>query len=77
MYSLCGFEKVEYTNKSGRLVRGVRLHCNYSSERINGYGCETFFVPERVVVPSDLTLGDELDVFFSRYGSVASVVKVS
>ena len=77
MYELYGVQTVDYLNRQGRQIRGTRLYCTFTDEKIEGYGTEAFFVSDRVPLPEDLRLGDKLKILYNRYGSIDSVEKLS
>lgn len=70
-----GIEKVNYENKQGRTVNGTRLHMTYDNNRVDGSAVDCVFVGDRVEMP-DIQLGDEINIFYNRYGSVESIMKV-
>lgn len=74
MYTVYGIENVDYVNRQNRHVEGVRLHCTYSSDKINGSGCEAFWCGRNVNLPSDLKLGDDVNILYNRYGGIEAVV---
>ena len=73
MYNVIGIEDVDYNNKSGKRVLGTRLYCTFDDLKIDGSGCEVFFIGQRVDLPP-VSLGDNIQVFYNKYGSIDSVI---
>lgn len=73
MYKILGIQSVDYTNKSGNRVSGVRLHCTYEDKRVTGYAVESIFVSSSVSTDK-FEVGDEIDVLYNKYGSVSRVI---
>lgn len=76
MYCIVGIENVNYVNKSGREVRGTKLHLLCPEEptdkRIKGQRVESEYVSEAVPVLG-LNIGDHIDLFYNKYGRVADI----
>lgn len=72
MYKILGIQKVNYTNKSGRAITGVRLHCSTDDKRVEGSAVEQIFVSSSVT-SEDFSIGQEIDVLYNKYGSVERV----
>ena len=79
-FEILGIEDVNYTNKSGRVVKGLRLHLGCNNPKYHGVYTETVFLPQRLVDSyedkSDLciNLHDKICIYYNRYGSVADFV---
>lgn len=74
-YNVLGIEKVDYVSKkTGQPVRGTNLHCSQveNPDHVDGIRVERLYVPERVHL-GGLSVGDDVDVYFNRYGSVDTV----
>ena len=74
---IVGIEKLSYTNKVGRLVEGVKVHCNYEKNNCDGYACVTEFVKPKVFEESCVGTGDEVKIFYNRYGAVEHIQKIN
>ena len=77
VYHVLGIETGDYVSKkTGQPVRGTNLHCTYPTDpdnkKIQGDRVERLYVPERVRVDG-IQLGDNVEVYFNRFGSVDSV----
>ena len=73
---LIGMQRVDYTNKSGYHVLGNKL---YLSTPATGNDCigeliDTVFVSDSVFDTIDhIAIGDEVSVFYNKYGKVSAV----
>lgn len=78
LFRILGIEKVDYTSRrTGRQVRGTNLHCQIphsDREPINlqGERVERLYVKEDIDC-SALSVGDDIEVFYNRYGNVDAV----
>ena len=73
-----GIEKVDYVSKkTGKSVRGKKLHMclKTENENVKGYQVESAFIPE--VVECNVKVGDEVKLFYNKYGSVDAISVVS
>lgn len=71
VYKVLGIEAVEYENKQGKIVKGERLHLGYDKHGVDGMAVEVLFVSDKI--DYDVTIGDNVRVYFNKYGSVAQV----
>lgn len=74
MYEVTGIKKVDYVSKkTGRPVKGYTLWLSYERQDVDGFACDEVYVSiERISeVPQ---LGDLVNVYYNRFGSVESVV---
>ena len=74
MYEVTGIKKVDYVSKkTGRPVQGFSLWLSYERKDVEGLACDEVYVSnERISeVPQ---IGDLVDVYYNRFGSVESVV---
>lgn len=74
---IVGIEKLSYTNKVGRLVEGVKIHCNYEKKNCDGYCTLSEFVKPTVYSESGVVTGDEVEFLYNRYGSVERIQKIN
>lgn len=77
VYHVIGIEVVDYpSKKTGQQVRGTNLHCTYPNQRpnvkVDGDCVEKLYCPERVRCDG-IQVGDEVEIYFNRFGSVDSV----
>lgn len=71
-YTLVGYERVDYTNKDGKQIKGHRLHLSYVSPKVDGVAVECVFVGDSVQVPQ-LALKSKIALLYNRYGRVSAV----
>lgn len=72
MYKILGIESVDYYNKSGKRITGVRLHCSCEDSRVTGVAVESIFVSSSVTTDK-YEVGDEIDVLYNKFGSVSRI----
>lgn len=70
-YKVLGIGVVDYENKEGRNIRGLKLHLSYEDENIDGQGVFTVFVSERI--ECNAQVGDTVRVVYNRFGCVAGI----
>lgn len=73
MYEVVGFQSVNYTNKNGVQIDGIKIFCCYEDSKIEGMGCIDFYI-SRDKLSFNLALGDEIEVFYNRYGKVDRII---
>lgn len=73
-FNVIGFESVNYTNKQGNNVSGVRLHLTYSKDRCEGLAVEQIFCSSELA--SGICVGDLIEVFYNKYGRVAVIKRL-
>lgn len=71
---LVGFRRFQYKRKSdGQIVDACNLYITYPGNvDVVGEVAETIFCKSELV-PNDLKVGDNLRVYYNRFGSVESV----
>lgn len=71
---LIGFRRFQYKRKSdGQMVDACNLYITYPGDStVVGEVAETVFCKSDIV-PKDLKVGDNLQVFYNRFGSVESI----
>lgn len=74
LFEILGIENVDYTSrKTGRPVKGTNLHCIFSRDGVSGNCVERLYVKESIDC-SMFSVGDHIEVYYNRFGSVDSVV---
>lgn len=74
MAQIIGIEKVDYTSKrTGNKVTGIKLYFTdpINEEKGEGLSCDNVFVSNELA--RDITLGDEVDILYNKYGNVVDV----
>ncbi len=70
-----GVESVNYVSKkTGNPVSGYRLHLSYDKKGCDGVSVESYFIRNEAFHDGVPSVGDDVNLFFNRYGSVQSVV---
>lgn len=77
---LIGIEKINYTNKEKKEVRGIKLYYTFHAgekRNVEGVICDSIYIPEhRAEVIEDIgfiQLGDEFDILYNRFGGVQDI----
>ena len=76
---IIGIKDVNFKAKDGGTVQGVRLYVTDDSVKVNvGVACEALFLSDSLLNrnnlrPGDFQLGDNVDVFYNKYGKISSV----
>lgn len=70
-----GIQKVDYLNKNNRQVTGTSFHICYPKKHVDGEACESVFISEKADISGvgDIKVGDMVNLFYNRYGSVEDV----
>ena len=70
-----GDESVNYVSKkTGNPVSGYRLHLSYDKKGCDGVAVESYFIRSDAFPDGVPVVGDDVNLFFNRYGNVQSVV---
>lgn len=76
LYQIIGIEKTSFRPRdSDREFAGVRLHCTYEKEKVDGMAVESVYCNSSVDV-SGLSVGDLCEIFYNKFGKVSEVRKV-
>ncbi len=73
-YNVVGIEQVDYTNKAGKHIVGNRFHLlgsPNSDKRVSGAPVLSEFVSGE----SDLVVGDEVRLYYNKWGRVDEIVR--
>lgn len=73
---IVGIEDVNYVSKkTGRAVTGVKLHLTYplDDDKGDGQGVVSEFCSSNIPVVNTLTVGDEVEILYNRFGGIADV----
>lgn len=74
-FEIVGIEDVNYkSRRTGQQVIGTNLHCHVEGpdSKIKGCAVERLYCKEMIDC-SVLNVGDKIEVFYNRYGSVDAV----
>lgn len=64
-----GYQVLDYVNRQGRPVRGIRLYGVYDNDRVTGQACEAVFI-SGVVQPPELE--STILITYNKYGRACS-----
>ena len=74
-YTLLGIEEGDFPGKNGETVYGSWLHIGTEKTKCKGLFVERVYASSRVFNADKLNVGDEIIVYYTRNGKVASVIK--
>lgn len=73
---IIGMRRFEYvSNKTRKKTDACYLYCTYEVRNTSGLACTSIFCRSDLV-PGDLSIGDNVQVFYNRFGSVEQISKV-
>lgn len=73
MAKVVGVENVDYVSKkTGKSVKGIKLHMLDKSDNVIGYVASQEFLSEKV--DCSVKVNDEVQLFYNKFGQVTSVV---
>lgn len=73
--TLVGVQEIQFTNDSGKEIRGKNVFCAFNDENVDGVRTEKFFLKEGIPLPKDIQLNDIIDVAFNMKGKVEKISK--
>ena len=75
-YRVVGIEDVNYVSKkTNQTVQGVKLHVTYpmNEQKGEGQAVESIYCKSNLEAISDVSVGDDIEVFYNRFGGVEDV----
>ncbi len=70
-----GVESVNYVSrKTGNPVSGYRLHLSFEKKGCDGVAVESYFVRNESFADGVPLPGDDVVLYFNKYGNVQSVI---
>ena len=73
---IIGMRRFEYVSKkTGKKTDACYLYCTYEDRKTSGLCCTSIFCRSDLV-PADLSIGDNIQVYYNRFGSVEQISKV-
>ncbi len=67
-----GKQKINFTNKDGEEIKGIKLHCLSNSSNVEGQAVETIFINKRsndsYAVANSVAINGNIEVSFNRWG---------
>lgn len=73
-HTLLGLKKVSFTAADGKVVDGTTLYVAYDADGVEGMATDKLFVTTAKMPKKDLVVGNDLDIFFNRFGKVDSII---
>lgn len=72
---LYGVQEIDFTNNNGEKICGWNVFAGFEDTNVRGLRTEKFFLREGVVLPKDVKLNDEIEIFFNHKGKVDKIQK--
>lgn len=73
MYNVVGLENVDYSNKVGKRVQGIRVHCTFEKpDKCFGVCVESIYI-SRDKFDDSIEVGCKIEPFYNKYGQVQSL----
>lgn len=74
MYKIVGIKRTVLKFKDGNTCAGAFLHCTEEREDVEGVAVENFFISASKLGKYSPRLGDEITIYYNRYGKVQTIV---
>lgn len=75
--TVVGKQKLDFTNRKGEQIKGIKLHCLSTNANVDGQAVETIFCNERATAMCDVArsvnVGGTIEVSFNRWGKAETV----
>ena len=73
---LLGSSDVNFKTETGEVVEGKNIYVGFSDEHTLGTRTDKFFVRNGIPFPKNLTIGDDIEIVFNRYGKPEAITAV-
>ena len=71
---LVGYRKASFTAQdTGEVISGCNLYFTYTNPNVQGLGVERVFASDRKLAGYVPVIGDEVQVFYNKYGRLESL----
>lgn len=71
--TIVGLRRSDFDTADGKHISGISLFCEYTSDKIEGYGVEKIFITDQKLNGLTLGVGDVIVPVYNRFGKIASV----
>lgn len=76
MFNLIGVRNVNFTDRvTGNQISGNTIYVTCPEENVLGVSGRKYFVSNRIDI-SQISIGDNIEIFFNDKGKVQSIIKV-
>lgn len=72
---LLGFMNVNFTNNQGEVITGRNIFCAFEDTNVQGYRTEKFFIGDKISLPENTKINDNLNICFNYKGRIESITK--
>ena len=78
MYQVIGKQCVDYQNKDGKQIKGLKLWLAYEKKGVTGVAADPIYLSQSKldecgINPDEIKIDDLVTVFYNRYGKVESI----
>ena len=73
--TLLGAAEVSFKDSSGKLIEGMTGYFAFDDPNVRGQKTERFFINADIPFPSDVSIGDDVELTFTYRGKLESVTK--
>ena len=78
MAKVVGYKRADFKPKdSDSEIKGINLFVTFKRDGVQGFACERLFVSDSRAGNYLPKVGDEVDIFYNRYGKVESITLAS
>lgn len=71
---IVGLKQVDFNTKEGQHMEGVKIYITCEDDKVDGLMTDAFFLQkEKFPDVSNLHIGDDIIIYFNRYGKVDSL----
>lgn len=71
--NVVGKKILNFTAEDGKVIDGAHLFVTYEETGVEGVAAEKLFISSTKINAKDVSVGDVLEIFFTRYGKVDKV----
>lgn len=71
--TIVGLRRCDFDTADGKHISGISLFCEYTTDKIEGYGVEKIFITDQKLNGLTLGVGDVIEPVYNRFGKIASV----
>ena len=72
---LIGLQEIQFTDSSGKVIKGKTIYTAFPQENVQGLRTEKFYIKDEISIPKDIKLHEKVDLSFNMKGKVESICK--
>ena len=70
LVKVIGKKALNFTTDDGKVIDGAHYHITYEEDGVEGLAAEKLFISSTKINPKDVSVGDSLNIYFTRFGKV-------